>query len=182
MKYVTLNFNLFLNISHQLSNFTKTCINMSNAVKTGVYFCKYLNGHPDSIQLKELYAFAEGMEEVAHIWKAGDLDLLDYQKLASVIVAQGINRVVLAGEKPGFIQPVFSRAMASAGIDPAQITNVSFTEYHATRQKDTDLAKAILACAILDVPFELAAIPDEVDVNPDTLVLGGGIAGIQAAL
>jgi heterodisulfide reductase subunit A len=59
---------------------------------------------------------------------------------------------------------------------------VSFTEQNATRQKDTALAKAILACAVLDVPFELAAIPDEVDVNPDTLVIGGGIAGIQAAL
>ncbi len=155
---------------------------MSNAVKTGVYFCKHLNGHPDSIKLNELYAFAEGMEEVSHIWKTGDLDLLDHQKLAGVISAQGINRIVLAGEKPGFIQSMFSKALAVAGMDPAQITNVSFTEHNATRQKDTPLAKAILACAVLDVPFELAAIPDEVDVNPDTLVIGGGIAGIQAAL
>ncbi len=155
---------------------------MSNSVKTGVYFCKHLNGHPGSIQLNELYAFAEGMEEVAHIWKTGDLDLLNHQNLASVISAQGINRIVLAGEKPGFIQPMFSKALAHAGMDPTQITNVSFTEYDATRQKDTDLAKAILACAVLDVPFEFAAIPDEVDVNPDTLVVGGGIAGIQAAL
>jgi heterodisulfide reductase subunit A len=155
---------------------------MSNAVKTGVYFCKHLNGHPDSIRLNELYAFAEGMEEVAQIWKAGDLDLLDHRKLAQVISARGINRIVLAGEKPGFIQPMFSKAMAAAGNDPAQITSVSFTEQNATRQKDTALAKAILACAVLDVPFELAAIPDEVDVNPDTLVIGGGIAGIQAAL
>jgi heterodisulfide reductase subunit A len=155
---------------------------MSNAVKTGVYFCKHLNGHPDSIQLNELYTFAEGMEEISHIWKTGDLDLLDHQKLAGVISAQGINRIVLAGEKPGFIQSMFSKALAVAGMDPAQITNVSFTEYNATQQKDTPLAKAILACAVLDVPFELAAIPDEVDVNPDTLVIGGGIAGIQAAL
>ena len=155
---------------------------MSNAVKTGVYFCKHLNGHPDSIQLSELYAFAEGMEEVAHIWKTGDLDLLDFRKLADAISDQGINRIVLAGEKPGFIQPMFSKAMAAAGNDPSQITNVSFIEHNATRQKDTDLAKAILACAVLDVPFELAAVPDEVDVNQDTLVIGGGIAGIQAAL
>jgi heterodisulfide reductase subunit A len=59
---------------------------------------------------------------------------------------------------------------------------VSFTEQNATRQKDTELAKAILACAVLDVPFEMAAIPDEVEVNPETLIIGGGIAGIQAAL
>jgi heterodisulfide reductase subunit A len=182
VKSVTLFFISFFLISQQLSNFTKTCNNMSNAVKTGVYFCKHLNGHPDSIQLNELYTFAEGMEEISHIWKTGDLDLLDHQKLAGVISAQGINRIVLAGEKPGFIQSMFSKALAVAGMDPAQITNVSFTEYNATQQKDTPLAKAILACAVLDVPFELAAIPDEVDVNPDTLVIGGGIAGIQAAL
>ena len=109
---------------------------MSNAVKTGVYFCKHLNGHPDSIQLNELYAFAEGMEEVAHIWKTGDLDLLNHQNLASVISDQGINRIVLVGEKPGFIQPMFSKALAYAGMDPTLITNVSFTEYNATRQKD----------------------------------------------
>lgn len=155
---------------------------MSNAVKTGVYFCKHLNGHPDSIELKELYAFAEGMEEVSHVWRAGDLDLLDHRKMADVISTRGIDRIVLAGEKPGFIQPAFTKAMNKAGKDPTQITSVSFTEYHAARQKDTELAKAILACAILDVPFELAAIPQEVDVNPDTLIIGGGIAGIQAAL
>ncbi len=155
---------------------------MSNAVKTGVYFCKHVNGHPDSIQPDELYAFAEGMEEVAQVWKAGDLDPLDHRKLAGVIGNQGINRIVLAGETPGFIQPMFSKAMAAAGVDPSMITNVSFREYNATRQKDTNLAKAILACAVLDVPFEMAAIPGEVDVNQDTLIIGGGIAGIQAAL
>ena len=89
---------------------------MSNSVKTGVFFCKHLNGHPGSIQLNELYAFAEGMEEVAHIWKTGDLDLLNHQNLASVISAQGITRIVLAGEKPGFIQPMFSKALLMAAL------------------------------------------------------------------
>ena len=128
---------------------------MSNAVKTGVYFCKYLNGHPDSIQLNELYAFAEGMEEVAHIWKTGDLDLLNHQNLASVISAQGITRIVLVGEKPGFIQPMFSKALAHAGLDPTQIANVSFTEYDATRQKDTDLARLYLPARYWMFPSNL---------------------------
>ena len=38
---------------------------MSNTLKTGVCFCKHLNGHPDSIQLDELYAFAGEMKEIA---------------------------------------------------------------------------------------------------------------------
>ena len=122
------------------------------------------------------------MEEVAHIWRSEDLDLMDHQKIAGVISETGINRIVLAGSKPGFVKPMFAKAMAAAGQDPLQISVVSFAEHNATRQKDTELAKAILACGILDVPFELAAVPEDADVNPDTVVIGGGIAGIQAAL
>jgi heterodisulfide reductase subunit A2 len=155
---------------------------MSNAVKTGVYFCKHINGHPDSLQLNDLYSFAQGMDEVAHIWRSDDLDLMDHQRMASVISEKGINRIVLAGIKPGFIKPMFAKAMVTSEKDPSQIMVVSFAEHNATRQKDTELAKAILACGILDVPFELAAVPEDADVNPDTVVIGGGIAGIQAAL
>jgi len=122
------------------------------------------------------------MEEVAHIWQSGDMDLMDHQNMAGVISDKGIDRIVLAGSKPGFVMPMFAKAMAAADKDPSQITAVSFAEHNATRQKDTELAKAILACGILDVPFELAAVPDDADVNPDTVVIGGGIAGIQAAL
>ncbi len=182
MKIVTIFFYFNFRFSHHHFFLTKTCINMSNSVKTGVYFCKHLNGHPDSLQLDELYAFAQGMEEVAHIWKAEEMDLMDSSQMAKIISDQGINRIILAGETPGFIRPAFSKAMAASGNDPSQIATVSFREQNATRQKDTELAKAILACAVLDVPFEMAAIPEDMDVHPDTLVVGGGIAGIQAAL
>jgi heterodisulfide reductase subunit A len=43
-------------------------------------------------------------------------------------------------------------------------------------------AKSLLACVLSDLPFEIVALPGEADVNPATLVIGGGIAGIQAAL
>jgi heterodisulfide reductase subunit A len=122
------------------------------------------------------------MEEVAHIWKADDMDLMDSNQMAKTISDQGITRIILAGETPGFIRPAFSKAMVVAGYDPSQIATVSFREQNAARQKDTELAKAILACAVLDVPFEMAAVPEDMDVHPDTLVVGGGIAGIQAAL
>ena len=34
----------------------------------------------------------------------------------------------------------------------------------------------------MGVPYPLAAVPDTTPVNPDTLIVGGGVAGIQAAL
>jgi len=155
---------------------------MKNEVKTGVYFCKYLNGHPDSLSLDELVTFARSMPETAMVWEPDSLEIDDPGTLASRIRDNQLTRIVIAGDRPGYTKTVFSKALALADQDPANVIVASFREFHATTRKDTDLAKAVLACAILDVPFELAALPDESDVNPDTLVIGGGIAGIQASL
>ena len=65
--------------------------------------------------MNELYAFAQGMEEVAHIWKADDLDLMDADQMAKIIGDREITRIILAGETPGFIRPAFSRAMVLTG-------------------------------------------------------------------
>jgi heterodisulfide reductase subunit A len=155
---------------------------MKNEAKTGIYFCKYLNGHPDSLSLDELVVFARGMPETAMVWEPDSLEIDDPGMLASRIRENQLTRIVIAGDRPGYIKPAFSKALALADQDPANVVVASFREFHATTRKDMDLARAILACAILDVPFELAALPDESDVNPDTLVIGGGIAGIQASL
>jgi heterodisulfide reductase subunit A len=40
----------------------------------------------------------------------------------------------------------------------------------------------LIACAVYGVPFENAAVPEDLPLNPETLVIGGGIAGIQASL
>ncbi len=58
----------------------------------------------------------------------------------------------------------------------------SFREFGAARGVGTARAKAVLACAVLGVPFPLAAVPDTTAVHPATLIVGGGVAGIQAAL
>ncbi len=155
---------------------------MKQDVKTGVYFCKHLNGHPDSLKLDELASFARGMAEVAKVWAPSDLNVDDPGLVASAIKENQITRIILAGDRTGFIKSVVSKAMVMAGNDPKDVIIASFMDHQATTAKDTDLAKSVLACAVLDVPFELAAIPEEYDVHPDTLVIGGGIAGIQASL
>ena len=49
-------------------------------------------------------------------------------------------------------------------------------------QDSSERAKSILACAVYGVPFPLAAAPKETRINAATLVIGGGISGIQTAL
>jgi len=76
----------------------------------------------------------------------------------------------------------FSRAMVLAGNNPEDVILASFLEYGASHKSDSERAKAIVACAVYGVPFEDAADPEELPLNPATLVIGGGIAGIQASL
>jgi heterodisulfide reductase subunit A len=155
---------------------------MKNGTKTGVYFCKYLNGHPDSLRIDELSSFTKELPEVSKVWEPSSLDVEAPEILAAQIKENQITRIVIAGSRPGFVQPAFRKAMNLAGQDPSSVVLASFQEFDALTIKDTNIAKAIIACAVLDVPFELAALPSESKVHSDTLVIGGGIAGIQASL
>jgi heterodisulfide reductase subunit A len=86
---------------------------------------------------------------------------------------------VLASEHPGFFKAAFSRALTLAGGDGAQVRLASFGERGSI---STDRAKAVVARAVEDVPFDSTPASVAASLNTATLVIGGGIAGIQAAL
>jgi heterodisulfide reductase subunit A len=83
---------------------------------------------------------------------------------------------------PGYFKPVFTKAMAMTEGNTNEIRLASFQEHGARGENAMDRAKAIVACATMGVPFPLAAVPGGNPVNHSTLIIGGGIAGIQSAL
>lgn len=107
---------------------------------------------------------------------------LDPEALERQIRKAGLRTLVVAGWTPGFHKGAFARALAQAGGDPARIRLASFREHGATGARALDRATAVVACAVHDVPFGLAAEPATTAVKPATLVIGAGIAGIQASL
>ncbi len=90
-----------------------------------------------------------------------------------------LKRFVLAGYEPGIYKSAFSSAMANAGLDPGDVTLASLSEYGV---KGMDEAKAVLYCAIHGIPYPEARKNGSAKVLPETVVIGAGIAGIQAAL
>jgi len=72
--------------------------------------------------------------------------------------------------------------MALAGQDPTEVHLASFRAHRATSPSSLERAKAIVACAAFAVPYALAAVPAPTPVHPSTLIIGGGVAGMQAAL
>jgi heterodisulfide reductase subunit A len=99
----------------------------------------------------------------------------------------GINRVVVASCSPRLHEPTFRKACQDAGLNPYLYEHANIREHcswpHATdKQRATEKAKDLVRAAVRRVYWHEALEVSEVPVNPNVLVVGGGIAGIQAAL
>jgi heterodisulfide reductase subunit A len=98
----------------------------------------------------------------------------------------GINRVVVASCSPRLHEQTFRRTLASAGLNPYLFEMANIREHcswvHEDGGKATDKAKALVSAAVRRVFYNIPLEIREVPFNPNTLVVGGGIAGIQAAL
>ncbi len=98
----------------------------------------------------------------------------------------GINRVVVASCSPRLHEPTFRRTLSSAGLNPYLFEMANIREQCAwvTEDKEaaTKKAKAMVSAAVRRVFYHEPLERKEVSVNPCTLVVGAGIAGIQAAL
>ena len=153
---------------------------MKNHLRTGVFF--YYPGKKNGNQLdyKDLIRYVTTVDEHVLTWSCGETVCTEEQ-IRFRIASENLERLILVGEMPGLVKPLFAKCMALEKKDPANVSLVSFGEF-GIRPGDMDRARQLLACALYDIPYEIAALPDEVPVNPATLVIGGGITGIQAAL
>lgn len=149
-------------------------------MRTGVFFCQGEERKGINIDSVAKYSANLPDVETVQILKVSPPPDIGY--LAGQIKSLSLGRVVIAGDFPGYFKPVFTRAMALAGGNTTEVRLASFKEHGARGENAMDRAKAIVACAVMGVPFPLAAVPGGNPVNHATLIIGGGIAGIQAAL
>lgn len=99
---------------------------------------------------------------------------------------QGLNRVIVASCSPRLHETTFRRVVASAGLNPYLFQMANIREQcawvHEDRELATEKAMALVSAAVRRVFLHEPLETKEVPVNPCTLVVGAGIAGIQAAL
>lgn len=107
--------------------------------------------------------------------------------IKNAIKEQKLDRVVVASCSPRMHEPTFRRCVESAGMNAYFMEMANIREHcswvHASEkdkatEKACDLVKMAVAKAIMNKPLQKATIP----VTDRALVIGGGIAGIQAAL
>jgi len=102
------------------------------------------------------------------------------------IKEQGLNRVVVAACSPHLHEKTFRGATERAGLNPFFCEMASIREQVSWVTKDkklaTEKAKSMVSGAVNRIVFHEALEPIKVPIDPKTLIVGGGIAGIQAAL
>jgi heterodisulfide reductase subunit A len=156
-------------------------------LKIGVYICHCGANIAGTVDVAQVTEYAGGLPFVA---VARDYKFMcsdpGQDLIKNDIKEKGLNRVVVASCSPRLHEPTFRRTLASAGLNPYLFEMANIREQcawvHTDRDKATDKAKALVNAAVRRVLLHEPLETKEVPVNPCTLVVGAGIAGIQAAL
>jgi heterodisulfide reductase subunit A len=98
----------------------------------------------------------------------------------------GLNRVVVASCTPRMHELTFQRALAEAELNPYFFEMANIREHVSwaihDREAATEKASRLVRAAVGRVTYHSALEPRQEPVIQTALVVGGGIAGIHAAL
>ena len=97
-----------------------------------------------------------------------------------------LNRIVVAACSPRMHELTFRKALENAGLNPYMFEMANIREHdswvHTNRAEATEKAKALVSGSINRVKWHESLEKRSVEVDPATLIIGGGISGISAAL
>ncbi|HEY65563.1 MAG TPA: CoB--CoM heterodisulfide reductase iron-sulfur subunit A family protein [Caldilineae bacterium] len=155
--------------------------------KVGVYVCHCGTNIAGVVDVEELTRW---IGEQPHVAIARDYKFmcssLGQELIEDDIKELGLTRVVVAACSPHMHEKTFRGVCERAGLNPYlfEMTNIREHDSWATddREAATQKAKALVKAAIERVILHQPLEPLRVEINPNTLVVGGGIAGITAAL
>jgi heterodisulfide reductase subunit A len=155
--------------------------------KIGVYVCHCGSNIGGVVDVPKVVEFASGLDSVVvarhYRFMCSDPG---QEMIKDDIKKLGLNRVVVASCSPQMHEPTFRRAVFSAGLNPYLFEMANIREHASWVTEDggkaTEKTKALISAAVRRVYYQEPLETKEVPVNPNTLVVGGGIAGIQAAL
>lgn len=155
--------------------------------RIGVYVCHCGANIASTIDVAQVVEFAKGLDGVAiardykFVCSDPGQDLIkkDIEEL-------NLNRIVIAACSPRLHELTFRRTLASAGLNPYLMEMANIREQIAWVTEDHELAtlkaKALVNAAVKRVSYHQPLETKEVPINPNALIVGAGIAGIQAAL
>lgn len=160
---------------------------MSNEDKIGVFVCHCGINISGTVDIDEV---VKNIAEYPGVFHAQDYKYVcsepGQKMICDAIREKGLTGVVIASCSPNLHEITFRNTVASAGLNPYLCEAANIREQcswvHSDKTKATEKAIKIIKSLVEKVKLDDALIPTSVPVTRKCMVIGGGIAGMQAAL
>jgi heterodisulfide reductase subunit A2 len=160
---------------------------MSEPVRIGFYVCHCGTNIAGMVDVEAVAKYAATLPNVVvsrnYKYMCSDPG---QELIGNDIRENKLNRIVVAACSPLLHERTFRTATQKGGLSPFFFQMVNIREHdawvHTNGAEATRKALALVRAAIGRVPFHKPLEIKSVPIDPNVLVLGGGIAGIHAAL
>ena len=155
--------------------------------RIGVYVCHCGTNIAGIVDVHALAAYAGSLSGVAIAREYKYMCSDPGQELIRQDIRDhNLNRIVVAACSPHLHEKTFREAVAQAGLNPYYFHMVNLREHdawvHADKLAATEKAMDLVRAAVRRVKFHTPLERRQVAIHSEVLVVGGGIAGIDAAL
>jgi len=156
--------------------------------RIGVFLCHCGSNIAGAVNIPEVAEAARRLPQVVHVednkFTCSDPGQASIQQ---AITEHKLNRVVIGACSPRMHEATFRRTVAGAGLNPYLLEIANLREHCSwvhPGQVEEATAKAIdlVRKAVARVAWQEPLTPNQVGITRRALVIGGGIAGIQASL
>jgi heterodisulfide reductase subunit A len=156
--------------------------------RIGVFVCECGRNIAGSLDCEAVRAYAEKLPGVIYT-KVNRYTCSEpgQAEIKRAIVEHNLDRVVVASCSPRNYEPIFRQCVAQAGLNPYLMTMANIREgvswvHMGDLPAATHKAQEVVEMAVAKARWLVPLRETEAPVAPGALVVGGGIAGIQAAL
>ena len=155
--------------------------------RIGVYICDCGVNIAAMVSTDRVVEFAKGLPAVVVARKYKYMCSEPGQEMIKKDIREmGLNRVVVASCSPRMHEVTFQNAVTEAGVNPYHFAMANIREHDSWVVEDaeeaTAKAKRLVSAAVARVAYQDALEARKEPVTQSALIVGGGIAGIQAAL
>ena len=155
--------------------------------RIGVYICHCGTNIAEVLDITKVVEFARTLPDVI-VSKDNEFlcSNIGQQDLEKDIKDLGLTRFVIAACSPHMHEQTFRATARRGGMNPYLLQICNIREQNSWVTNDiklaTEKAKALVSAAVYRVRKHKPLDSLYIDINPNTLIVGGGIAGIHAAL
>ena len=155
--------------------------------RIGVYVCQCGSNIAATVDTEAVARFAEELDGVV-LTRVNKYSCSEpgQATIRKDIEEHDLDRVVISACSPRMHEQTFRRLLESAGLNPYYLEIANIREQvswvHPAGERTTQKAMDLVAAAVERVRLHEALEPRKSPVEPAALVVGAGIAGIQAAL